>query len=127
MSKLTESKKVRLSLELGFLNNEKDAYTAHKKATNSKVLLKAGKALTAGDVELSNGKTIKTIAHGAKSVKITAKVKQKRQNEAERMHQKLMSEAREYKIKELQDSYYKLSSRQKKKVGSIQEYIKANI
>lgn len=129
MSKFSEYKKVKLRLELDFLNNEKDVYIAHKKAANSKVLLKAGKAMTAGDVELSNGKTIKIIAHGAKSVKITGKAKQKAQNTAQKMPEKFMNYAREYRIRELQDSYYKLSSRQKKKLGfkNLGEYIQANI
>lgn len=127
MLKFSETKKVRLSLELDFLSNEKDVYKAHKKAANSKVLLKAGKALTAGDVELSNGNAIKKIAHGTKSVKITAKVKQSAQNKAQKMPEIFLNQAREYKIKELQNSYYKLSSRQKKKVGSIANYIKTNL
>ena len=122
-----DAKSIKRQLEIEIFNNEKDTYKAHKKAAQTKVLLKAGKAQTAGDVELSNGKTIKRIAHGVKSIKITAKVKQKRQNEAQYMHQRFMNEAREHKIRELQDSYYKLSSRQKKKVGSIQNYIKANL
>lgn len=124
-----DAKSIKRQLEREIFNTETDAYKANKRASQTKVLLRAGKAQTAGIVETSNGAQFYSIAHGAKSVKITSKAKQSAQNSAQKMPEKFMRQAQTAKIEELKNKFFALSSRQKKKLGfkNLEEYIQANI
>lgn len=124
-----DTKSIKRQLEREIFNTETDAYKAHKKASQTKVLLKAGKALTAGIVEVSDGSQYYAIVHGAKSVKITGKAKQSAQNMAQKMPEKFMRQAQTARIEELKNKFFALSSRQKKKLGfkNFEEYLQANI
>ena len=124
-----DTKSIKRQLEREIFNSEIDTYKAHKKASQTKVLLKAGKAQTAGIVETSNGTQYYAVSHGVKSVKITGKAKQAAQNSAQKMPEKFMRQAQTARIEELKNKFFALSSRQKKKLGfkNLEEYIQANI
>lgn len=124
-----DTKSIKRQLEREIFNSEIDTYKAHKKASQTKVLLKAGKAQTAGIVETSDGSKYYAIVHGTKSVKVTGKAKQSAQNTAQKMPEKFMRQAQIAKIEELKNKFFALSSRQKKKLGfkNLEEYIQANI
>lgn len=124
-----DAKIIKRQLEHEIFESELDIYKAHIKASQSKVLLKAGKSNTAGIVELSDGSQYYNIARGATSVKITSKAKQTAMNTAEKMPEKFMYQAKNLRIEDLKNEFYSLSSRQKKKLGfkTLQDYIKANL
>ena len=124
-----DAKIIKRQIECEIFESELDPYKANIKASQSKVLLKAGKAMTAGVTELSDGSQYYSIARGATSVKITSKAKQVAMNTAQKMPEKFMIQAKAARIEDLKNEFYSLSSRQKKKLGfkTLQDYIKANL